>query len=186
MATSKKKTTLTKNERKKMKKKMQHGSRLNEKEVKELERNLKTKGLELSPYNSYHDEIGDVLVVSRDEEDVVVFFNCEGLQYATVYSNVDLYVYHIIDAKKSEIMYAPEMTIPEVKDVLRIKTNRRFESDAQIYMIEEEYDVELYEEMQERIQRLKTYQKPLLHLFDYIIKYDKEFGEEQDKILFEE
>lgn len=178
MAKTKKSSKITKH----MKRKMRHGGRLTPGEVGILKRSLKKQGI-IYENNPYHKQIKDFLVVIDVRE--YLFFKFQNKQY--VMNNNAGYIYQL-DVSTKSLTYADTLMIADIKEVLRVKRERRMENQQQIE-IPGEYD-ESPEEYEEQMEWLKEHlndkQKKLIAAIPYISEFDEAFQEEMDEKFFEE
>ncbi|MEJ1517946.1 hypothetical protein R3O67_32760 [Bacillus cereus] len=181
MAKTKKPSKITK----KMKKKMRHGGKLTSDEAGILKRSLKKQGIRYEN-NPYHNQIKDFLVVVDFlTEGEYLFFKFQSKQY--VMNENTGYIYHL-DVSTQTLTYAGTLMITEIKEVLRIKRERRIQNHQQIEIpVEDDEFSEFYEEQMEWLkEHLDDKKKELVAAIPYISKFDEAFQEEMDEEIYEE
>ncbi|PGP14665.1 hypothetical protein COA01_30395 [Bacillus cereus] len=181
MAKTKKPSKITK----KMKKKMRHGGKLTSGEVGILKCSLKKQGIRYKN-NPYHNQIKDFLVVIDVlTEGEYLFFKLQNKQY--VMNESAGYIYQLELSTKT-LTYADTLMIADIKEVLRVKRERRIQNHQQIEIpVEDDEFSEGYEEQMEWLkEHLKDKQKELIAAIPYISEFDESFQEEMDEKFFEE
>ncbi|MCU7667872.1 hypothetical protein [Bacillus thuringiensis] len=181
MAKTKKQSKITK----KMKKKMRHGGKLTSDEAGILKRSLKKQGIRYEN-NPYHNQIKDFLVVVDFlTEGEYLFFKFQSKQYV-INENAG-YIYQL-DLNTKTLIYADTLMIADIKEVLRVKRERRIQNHQQIEIpVEDDEFSEGYEEQMEWLkEHLSDKQKELIAAIPYISEFDESFQEEMDEKFFEE